>query len=153
MESGPSKIYPAFSLSGDYTITGKFTYSDPLKGGQETEGQCTQIVRVRAPGLRVELCWPEVGPGADGHDVDLHVARLQGNPAGEGKHGWFTTPGVAPAADDCDGSPELGCGNRTPEGQPALTPGWYAGEVTAEPDGAGVCHGWGSGRLAARPCT
>jgi hypothetical protein len=155
----PSKVYPAFSLSGDYYVTGKFTYTDPATM-KTTEGQCTQQVKVRAPGLRVELCWPEVGPSQDDNDVDLHVARLQGG-AGS-PHGWFTTAGIAPNADDCYYSPNSGCSNRVLAGQDPATwsPKWYANEVTAEPGNVGVCHGWGSRRsdgktagLPARPCT
>ncbi len=153
----PSKIYPAFSLSGDYYVTGKFTYKDPVNG-QDKEGQCTQLVKVRAPGLRVELCWPEVGWSGDptkpqvDNDVDLHVSRLQGNPTGDGKHGWFDSAGNAPNNDDCYYSPNSACGNRTKSGVNA-TPGWYSNEVTNEPGGVGVCHGWGSRRFSTRPCT
>jgi hypothetical protein len=150
----PSQLFPAFSLSGDYYITGKFQYPDPAKPDQLKEGQCTQIVKVRAPGLRVELCWPEVGPTQNDHDVDLHLSRLQGNPAGDGKHGWFTTAGNAPDADDCYYSPNSACGNRfKSDGTVATTPGWYADEITDEPGGVGVCHGWGSRRFGNRPCT
>ncbi|MCC6644268.1 MAG: hypothetical protein IT374_01685 [Polyangiaceae bacterium] len=152
----PAKLYPAFSLSGDYYVTGKFTYKDPLTK-QDKEGQCTQLVKVRAPGLRVELCWPEVGwsgnagsPQTD-NDVDLHVARLQGNPSGNGKHGWFDAAGVAPNSDDCYYSPNSACGNRTKSGVNA-TPGWYSNEITNEPGNTGVCHGWGSRRFSTRPC-
>lgn len=144
----PSKIFPAFSLSGDYYITGKFQYPDPAAPDQLKEGQCTQIVKVRAPGLRVELCWPEVGAGQGEHDVDLHLARLQGNPNGDGKHGWFTTAGAAPNADDCYYSPNSACGNRfNTNGSTSATPGWYLDEITDEPGGVGVCHGWGSRRF------
>ena len=151
----PSKVYPAFALSGDYFVTGKFKYKS--KDGVVIDTQCTQPVAVRAPGLRVELCWPEVGPNKDDNDVDLHVARLQGNTGGDGKHGWFTTAGSAPLADDCYYSPSSSCGNRFNVSQP--TPGWYSNETTAEPGNAGVCHGWGSRRFdgslagtSARPC-
>jgi hypothetical protein len=163
LEAAPAKIYPAFSLSGDYYVTGKFDYPDPNDPAKTVEGQCTQIVKVRAGGLRVELCWPEVGTNRDDNDVDLHVARLQGNPAGDGKHGWFTTAGLAPQSDDCYYSPCSACGNRTDASycpSHALTPGWYENEVTDEPGGVGVCHGWGSRRFDGsvtgtqpRPCT
>ncbi len=154
-----SKVYPAFSLSGDYDVTAKFTYTDPATG-KDVDTQCTQHVKVKAPGLRVELCWPEVGYDKPSNnvlrknDVDLHVARLQGNTAGNGKHGWFVTSGTAPNCDDCYYSPNSACGNRHEEkpGQVA-TPGWYANEVTTETGGVGVCHGWGSRRFKNRPCT
>jgi hypothetical protein len=159
--TAPSKIFPAFSLSGDYYVTGKFTYPDPANPATTKEGQCTQVVKVRAPGLRVELCWPEVGPSMGDNDVDLHLSRLQGNPAGDNKHGWFTTAGTAPNADDCYYSPNSACGNRTNSGPGAqTTPGWFADEVTDEPGGVGICHGWGSRRFDGsttgtmpRPCT
>lgn len=61
-------IYPAFALSGDYLVQGQFTYD------QETYS-CTQKVQVRAPGVRVELCWDMDGGS---RDVDLHVARTFG---------------------------------------------------------------------------
>jgi hypothetical protein len=154
----PSTVFPAFSLSGDYYVTGKFSYPDPSDPKTTKEGQCTQVVKVRAPGLRVELCWPEVGPSSSDNDVDLHLARLQGNAAGDGKHGWFFTAGTAPHADDCYYSPNSACGNRTNSLQ--TTPGWFPDEVTDEPGGVGVCHGWGSRRFdgstpgtSPRPCT
>jgi hypothetical protein len=156
----PSTVFPAFSLSGDYYVTGKFSYPDPADPKMIKEGQCTQVVKVRAPGLRVELCWPEVGPSSNDNDVDLHLTRLQGNPAGDGKHGWFTTAGNAPNADDCYYSPNSACGNRTNGAGSQTTPGWFADEVTDEPGGVGVCHGWGSRRFdgstpgtSPRPCT
>jgi hypothetical protein len=128
---------------------------------------------VRAPGLRVELCWPirdpETAKNKNDNDVDLHVARLQGNPNGDGKHGWFTTAnpqansGSQPNTDDCYYSPNSACSNRIPGGKDAntWTPKWYANELTPEPGGVGVCHGWGSRRFdgttpftqPARPCT
>ena len=150
----PAKVFPAFALSGAYHVTAKFKYVDP-KTSLEVDAQCTQIVEVGSPGIRAELCWPEVGPSQDDNDVDLHVARLQGNAAG--KHGWFTTAGVAPSSDDCYYSPNSACSNRT---KAALTPGWYVNELTPEPGNVGVCHGWGSRRFdgsvpgtVARPCT
>lgn len=148
LTDAPSKVFPAFSLSGDYYITGKFQYPDPASPDQLKEGQCTQVVKVRAPGLRVELCWPEVGPNKDDNDVDLHLSRLQNNPGGDGKHGWFTTAGNAPNADDCYYSPNSACGNRyNTNGSTAITPSWYVDEITDEPGGVGVCHGWGSRRF------
>ncbi len=69
-------ISPAFALSGDYVVQGQF----------EFEGQiysCSQRVKVRAPGVRVELCWQI---DREGLDVDLHFARLQGTTCTT--HGW-----------------------------------------------------------------
>lgn len=68
------QIFPAFSLSGDYTVQGEFNLN-----GQHYV--CSIQVQVRAPGLRVELCWDSVG----NNDVDLHLGRLQGS---SGNHGW-----------------------------------------------------------------
>jgi hypothetical protein len=76
-----------FKLSGDYTVTLTVTRTDG------TTFTCTWIVHVRAPGVRVELCWDATGPTASMFggtvDVDLHL----------GKHGrtprWFD-------ALDCD---------------------------------------------------
>lgn len=68
-----------FTLSGDYEVTMTVTRAT---GDEFT---CTWIVSVRAPGVRVELCWDITGPtsGFDALDVDLHL----------GKHGttlaWF----------------------------------------------------------------
>jgi hypothetical protein len=94
------------------------------------------------------------------------VARLQDNQVADGKHSWFT-PNAGdqqlkfPQVDDCYWSPRSGCGNRTDNasGNPPTfsgsTPGWYPAdkEVTNEPGGQGVCHGWGSRRFKDRQCT
>jgi Putative metal-binding motif len=60
------------TLSGDYTVTLTVTAAD---GSTFT---CTFVVAVRAPGLRVELCWDRTGnPRATGPeagaDIDLWV--------------------------------------------------------------------------------
>ncbi len=62
------------TLSGDYTVTLTVTAAD----GSTFE--CTFVVSVRAPGLRVELCWDRTGnpratDGTAGADVDLWVRR------------------------------------------------------------------------------
>lgn len=76
-----------FTLSGDYTVTLSVEFADG------TTMECTWIVHVRAPGVRVELCWDTTGPTSRAPalpfdvgtvvDVDLHL----------GKHGttnkWF----------------------------------------------------------------
>ena len=64
-----------FTLSGDYTVTLNVDRRDG------STFSCTWIVNVRAPGLRVELCWDATGPTADSThggtvDVDLHLARM-----------------------------------------------------------------------------
>lgn len=82
---GAHQIFPAFSLSGDYTVEGDFFLNGEPKS-------CKLKVQVRAPGLRAETCWDTVG----NNDVDLHFARLQnggGNP-----HGWCET---GSGNDDC----------------------------------------------------
>lgn len=67
-----------FTLSGDYEVTLEVDRAD---GSTFT---CTWIVPVRAPGLRVELCWDETGPtAADPIDVDLHLGRRGVT------HAWF----------------------------------------------------------------
>ena len=67
------------TLSGDYTITVTMTLPDG------TTQECTFIIHIGGPGLRVELCWDTV-PQVD---IDLHLHR----PAST--QPWFTTP------DDC----------------------------------------------------
>ncbi|MFH1811219.1 MAG: MopE-related protein [Pseudomonadota bacterium] len=77
-----------FTLSGDYQVqldvglSGRTTFS------------CTWIVHVRAPGLRVELCWDATGPTADRFyggplDIDLHLGKY------DVTRRWFDTG-------DCD---------------------------------------------------
>lgn len=148
-------IWPAFALSGDYVVSGAF----------QANGKdyfCTVKVKVRAPGLRAEMCWDMkddtgLGFGLSSSDVDLHLARLQGvdscgtPPSGEaGAHGWFNSCGAAPTSDDCYFSCDSGC--RTGNtgfclGKPAPAPGWgYA------PSAFDTCHGWGSLREQNQPC-
>ena len=72
-------------LSGDYTITLTVTRGDG------STFVCTWIVHVRAPGLRVELCWDVTGPTSTlftAVDVDLHLGKAGATTA------WF-------AANDC----------------------------------------------------
>ncbi len=116
------QLYPAFALSGDYTVQGEFD----LAGRHYI---CTQKVRVRAPGVRAELCWDSVG----GNDVDLHFARLQGTTCAN--QGWDNTctGNAVGLFQDCYYSPASGC--------PSGSPGW--GYATS-PNSA--CQGWGSKR-------
>jgi hypothetical protein len=74
-----SSFYPAFSLSGDYVVTGEFD----LFGKHYA---CSQKIQVRAPGLRAEACWDTE---QDGVDLDLHVARVDGFTCA--KKGWSDT--------------------------------------------------------------
>jgi len=75
-----SQVYPAFSLSGDYVLRGKFT----VDGAKH---ECSVKIQVRAPGIRAELCWDNTG----NNDLDLHVARLQATTGTCGQHGWEET--------------------------------------------------------------
>jgi hypothetical protein len=67
------------TLSGDYTVTLTVTRTDG------TTFTCTWVIRVRAPGVRVELCWDTTGPTSIGRtvDVDLHLGKLDTTPR------WF----------------------------------------------------------------
>ena len=61
-----------FTLSGSYAVTLIIdTPAGPMR--------CDFEVRVRAPGLRVELCWDKTGPSAHAHgdavDLDLHLGK------------------------------------------------------------------------------
>jgi hypothetical protein len=75
--AGTTYFYPAFSLSGDYIVTGEFDM-----GGQHRS--CSQKIQVRAPGIRAEACWDTLG---DGIDLDLHMARVDGFSTCQ-KKGW-----------------------------------------------------------------
>jgi hypothetical protein len=73
-----------FTLSGDYTVS----LDVDLATGQRFS--CSWIVHVRAPGLRVELCWDATGPTADQAydgtlDIDLHLGKTGVTPR------WFTS--------------------------------------------------------------
>ncbi len=125
------QVYPAFGLSGDYLVQGEWDL-----GG--THYVCTQKVQVRAPGIRVELCWDTVGgsgnTNAAGNDIDLHFARLQGVTCAHA--GWEFTCG--PPSEDCFYDPGSGCRDYSNAGPP-----WgYANS----PDAA--CLGWSSKRHA-----
>ncbi|MBI5537391.1 MAG: hypothetical protein HY898_32005 [Deltaproteobacteria bacterium] len=122
-DNAQHQIWPAFSLSGDYILKGKFEL-------QGKNYECTLKVQVRAPGIRAELCWDTAGDDGN-NDVDLHFARLQGN-SGCAQHGWFLPCDSAPNADDCYYNSSSGCTSGD-------DPGWgYADSHKA------ACHGWGS---------
>ncbi len=126
--NAPSKLYPAFALSGDYLVKGEFQ----LNG---VPYSCSVKVQVRAPGLRAEGCWNPMP-----NDMDLHVARLQ-NPnscTGIG-HGWFDTCENGGAGDDCYFS---NCQGYADDPSP-----W--GYTRSDPT---ACHGWGSRRGAGAEC-
>jgi len=61
----------AFTLSGDYEVSLDVGLADG------SHFACTWIVHVRAPGLRVELCWDVTGPTSPDNalDIDLHLAK------------------------------------------------------------------------------
>ncbi|HUT76320.1 MAG TPA: hypothetical protein VM285_01450 [Polyangia bacterium] len=69
-----SQVTLNFSLSGSYELT--LTVETP--GGPLS---CSWIVRVQAPGLRVELCWDTTGVA----DIDLHMGRYGRT------SNWFST--------------------------------------------------------------
>jgi hypothetical protein len=71
------------TLSGDYTV--HVTMTLPNGGGTY---ECTFIVHIVGPGLRVELCWDTTGSD----DIDLHLHQPDSTAA------WFTTTGTGP---DC----------------------------------------------------
>jgi hypothetical protein len=131
------QVHTAFGLSGDYTVQGEFDLN-----GQHYV--CTQKVKVRAPGIRAELCWDTVGGdnGSNGNDVDLHLARLQGISCVE--QGWdsicsLNTTGLR---QDCYWNPSSGCPSSS-----STPPGWgYSDSANA------ACQGWGSKRGSAA-CT
>jgi Putative metal-binding motif len=123
------------TLSGDYTVTLTVTAAD----GSTFE--CTFVVSVRAPGLRVELCWDRTGnPRATdstmGADIDLWLQgpRVTGT--------WGFPPGFEP---DHTCGP-YNCFNRDsdiPSIFVASRPNWgYApstGGACRTPDVGGTC--------------
>jgi hypothetical protein len=83
-----------FSLSGAYAVT--LIISTP--SGQL---RCDWVVHVRAPGLRIELCWDKTGPRAqneaDAVDLDLHLGKY-GQTSGFSQPDdcyWQTCSGIA----------------------------------------------------------
>jgi hypothetical protein len=132
------QIYPAFALSGDYIVQGEFDI-----GAQHYV--CTQKVAVRAPGIRAELCWDTVGgqDGTGGNDLDLHMARLQGDSCGS-DNGWDLLCANGSTYQDCYWNSSSGCRQTS-----ASPPGWgYANSTNS------ACIGWGSERvIASQGCT
>ena len=114
-----SAVYPAFSLSGDYSMKGEFDLN-----GQHFA--CTQKIQVRAPGLRAEACWDTEGNGDSSYDIDLHMAQTTTVGASCPKKGWSGTC----AAQDCY------YGNCKSS---ASGPNWYPPNADNS-----VCNGWGS---------
>lgn len=77
-----------FTLSGDYGVVMQAVLNDG------STFSCEWIIHVRAPGLRVELCWDATGPTAADQfggttDVDLHLGKTGTT------HAWFDN-------NDCD---------------------------------------------------
>ena len=116
-----SVVYPAFSLSGDYILTGEFDL-------EMQHYSCSLKIQVRAPGLRAEACW---GSEALGDDLDLHMAKVNAPPACP-KEGWSDDSGGG----SCAGEDCYYANYYTPNQQ---MPNWgYASE------GPSACVGWGS---------
>jgi hypothetical protein len=71
--SSPAQAEVVFTLSGSYTIE----LIVVTRTGEEL--RCSFVVHVRAPGIRVELCWDKTGPSAqpgnEAVDLDLHLAK------------------------------------------------------------------------------
>ncbi len=127
VDGGP-QIYPAFALSGDYTVVGKFQ----LDG---VSYSCDVKVQVRAPGIRAEACWTPMP-----NDMDLHFARLQNSDTcGNGDHGWFDTCEYGEGAEDCYYS---NCTGFTSDPS-----SWGYDRSPTE-----ACHGWGSRRAESAAC-
>jgi hypothetical protein len=77
------------TLSGDYTVTLTVTAAD----GSTFE--CTFVVSVRAPGLRVELCWDRTGnPRATDSTVGADIDLWMQGPRATGT--WGFPPGFEP---------------------------------------------------------
>jgi hypothetical protein len=113
-----SSIYPAFSLSGDYRVQGEFDVN-----GQHFS--CEQKIKVRAPGIRAELCWNTEGQASGGGpDIDLHMAQVTYGASCMNK-GW---------SDQCSNQD---CYYANCKG--SSSPNWYP----ANPSTA-ACQGWGS---------
>jgi hypothetical protein len=127
-----SSLYPAFSLSGDYVLTGSWT----LNG---TPYSCSVKIQARAPGIRAEGCWDTEGQG---DDLDLHMAKVN-FPACPTSHTWSNLATACSSnnedcfyADCYSGS--LGNSNSVDWG--------YA------PSPASACTGWGSQSSGATSC-
>jgi len=62
-----------------FTLSGSFTVELTIVTREGTTLRCSFVVHVRAPGIRVELCWDKTGPSAqqtgDAVDLDLHLAK------------------------------------------------------------------------------
>ncbi|MCC6215773.1 MAG: hypothetical protein IT376_12985 [Polyangiaceae bacterium] len=128
-QAATHRMHLGFALSGDYVVTGEFD----LLGKHYA---CTTKVKVRAPGIRAELCWTNMPA-----DVDLHFARLQNPDTCDGPgHGWFNTCREDQRGDDCYYMDSSGC-----TGSPAPAWGYPVSPTTA-------CHGWGSRRDAFAAC-
>lgn len=82
------------TLSGAYEVTLTVTRND------NSVFECTWIVDVRAPGVRVELCWPNTGATALSQggaiDLDLHVGKTPETTAWFGNNDcyWRTCGGA-----------------------------------------------------------
>ena len=90
---------PSFTLSGANTsqltfrptLSGDYTVHVTIVAADGTVYECTFIVHVAGPGLRVELCW-DTTPSTD---IDLHLHR----PGTTTR--WFALPNGSNNTDDC----------------------------------------------------
>jgi len=90
---------PSYTLTGANTSTltlhpklsGDYTVHLVIVGSDGTTYECTFIVHIGGPGLRVELCWDTAGST----DIDLHVHR----PGTSTR--WFALPAGGTNNDDC----------------------------------------------------
>lgn len=110
-DADQAEAHALFTSPGDYEVTLRVA----TPSGDQTR---SFELRVRARGIRVELCWDKTGPhaGADAVDLDLHLAKRGATEA-------FFTP------EDCYGATCLG----------AETPWDYASTAPSD-----LCSGAGA---------
>jgi hypothetical protein len=123
-----TSLYPAFSLSGDYLLSGAFTLNSVAYS-------CSVKIQVRAPGVRAEGCWDTEGLG---DDLDLHMAKVNNFSQCATSHAW-SDQACSGANEDCYyGDCYAGAGSMS-------TTDWgYASSP------ASACVGWGSQTVGAQ---
>jgi hypothetical protein len=120
-----SLVYPAFSLSGDYIMTGEFDLDSQ-------HYSCTVKIQVRAPGLRAEACWSSE---ALGDDLDLHLVKVNAPPTCA-TEGWSDdTGGGSCSGEDCYYGTYY-----TPNYDPTI----MATNWGYPDEGPSACVGWGA---------
>jgi hypothetical protein len=127
-----SSVYPAFSIAGDYLLTGSW-----MLNGQAYS--CSVKVQAVAPGVRVDGCWTTEDQG---DALTLHLAKIDDFPQCSMSHCWSNSaPACSMANEDCYYADcylgALGSMNDTDWG------------YSASP--ASACNGWGS-QTAALSC-